>query len=585
MNSILRFLTLALLSVIFFQCQKEVIDSFGTTPPVSGTDPITTALQGNVLDENSKPAMGVTVQVGNKTTTTNARGYFRIPAAALDKNASLVVAEKAGYFKAYRSFAATSGTNQVVIKLVKKTVSGTVDAASGGEVTLGSGAKVALPANGIVQASNGSAYTGTVNVYAAYIDPTANDIAQVVPGSFMADDKNNHRVTLESYGMMAVELQSPSGQKLQVKSGLTATLTTPIPASVQASAPATIALWYVDEQTGIWKEEGTATKSGNNYVGTVKHFSFWNCDGWFSAITLSLTLKTNEGVPLVHTAVRIKRTVAGGVSQSYGYTDSLGQVSGLVPMNESLVLDVLDVCNNSVYSQNIGPFTQNSNLGILTIPSTTAGLVTVKGKLVNCSGAPVSNGYAIIYYNNGSYYAATDASGNFSRSFTQCSSTPASAQILGTDATSQQQGSMVNVTVTSPVTNAGSINACGTSTLQYINYNLNDTLHAISSLVGDTVMAYPDSLQGSTGAQFYGYHGATSDYIQFRFNATGTGTFPMLGIMANNRWAASLIQPFNVVITSYPLSPGQFWEGTFTGQFKEQNNNTHTITGSFRIRK
>jgi hypothetical protein len=59
----------------------------------------------------------------------------------------------------------------------------------------------------------------------------------------------------------------------------------------------------------------------------------------------------------------------------------------------------------------------------------------------------------------------------------------------------------------------------------------------------------------------------------------------MLGIMANNRWAASLIQPFNVVITSYPLSPGQFWEGTFTGQFKEQNNNTHTITGSFRIRK
>jgi hypothetical protein len=585
MNSILRFLTLALLSVIFFRCQKEVSDNFGTTPPVSGSDPITTVLQGNVLDENSKPAMGVTVQVGNKTTTTNARGYFRIPAAALDKKASLVVAEKAGYFKAYRSFSATSGTNQVVIKLVKKTVSGTVDAASGGEVTLGSGGKVALPANGIVQASNGSAYTGTVNVYAAYIDPTASDIAQVVPGSFMADDKNNQRVTLESYGMMAVELQSPSGQKLQVKPGLTATLTTPIPAAVQASAPATIALWYIDEQTGIWKEEGTATKSGSNYVGTVKHFSFWNCDGYFPAITLSLTLKTNEGVPLVHTAVRIKRTASGGVSQAYGYTDSLGQVSGLVPMNESFVLDVLDVCNNSVYSQNIGPFTQNTNLGTITIPSTTAGLVTVKGKLVNCSGAAVSNGYAIIYYNNGSYYAATDASGNFSRSFTQCSSTPANAQILGTDATSQQQGSMVNVTVTSPVTNAGSINACGTSTLQYINYNLDDTLHAISSLVGDTVLAYPDSLQGSTGAQFYGYHGATSDYIQFRFNATGTGTFPMLGIMANNRWAATLIQPFNVVITSYPVSPGQFWEGTFTGQFKEQNNNTHNITGSFRIRK
>lgn len=49
--------------------------------------------------------------------------------------------------------------------------------------------------------------------------------------------------------------KSDGGKKLQIKSGAVATLTSPIPAETLSSAPATIALWYVDEQTGVWKEE------------------------------------------------------------------------------------------------------------------------------------------------------------------------------------------------------------------------------------------------------------------------------------------------------------------------------------------
>jgi hypothetical protein len=45
----------------------------------------------------------------------------------------------------------------------------------------------------------------------------------------MADDKDAKRVFLTSYGMMAVELQSTAGERLQLKSGSTATLTSPIP--------------------------------------------------------------------------------------------------------------------------------------------------------------------------------------------------------------------------------------------------------------------------------------------------------------------------------------------------------------------
>ena len=97
--------------------------------------------------------------MGNQTATTDADGYFRIRNAALDKKAALVTAEKAGYFKAYRTFPATSGTNQVVIKLIPRDLTGTIDAAAGGDVTTTEGLKIALPANGVVSAASGAAYS------------------------------------------------------------------------------------------------------------------------------------------------------------------------------------------------------------------------------------------------------------------------------------------------------------------------------------------------------------------------------------------------------------------------------------------
>ncbi|RYF43459.1 MAG: hypothetical protein EOO27_44290, partial [Comamonadaceae bacterium] len=60
---------------------------------------------------------------------------------------------------------------------------------AGGDATLSNGSKVSLPANGIVDAATGAAYTGSVKVYAAYIDPSSQDIAQVIPGSLTANDK------------------------------------------------------------------------------------------------------------------------------------------------------------------------------------------------------------------------------------------------------------------------------------------------------------------------------------------------------------------------------------------------------------
>lgn len=581
------------ISLLAIHCQKEIsngidgpeIPDFTNPAPA----PVTATLQGNILDEAGKPAIGVVIKVGSKTATTNARGYFRIQDSELDKKSSLVTAEKQGYLKAYRVFSATSGVNQVEIKLIKKIAAGTVSAASGGNVTLANGASIALPAKGIIKASGG-AYTGDVNVYAAYIDPTANDIASLVPGSFMADDKDNKRVILASYGMMAVELETGSGEKLQIANGSKAVLTTPIPSSLQSSAPASIKLWYVDEQTGIWKEEGMATKNGNNYVGDVKHFSYWNCDIPVPVVPFSAIIKTAEGTPIVHAHVSF-RAATGYNGTSYGYTDSLGQVTGFIAANTNLILEILapTPCTDVIYSQPVGPFSSTANLGTIAVNNSSSSLVTIKGKLLNCSNAPVTTGYAIINYGNYVRYAAVNSTGDFVLTFTTCSVAPASCEITGVDEAAQQQGTVVNVVITSPVTNAGTLTACGTSASQYVNYTLDGVNYSIAENT-DSLIVYttPQQPAGAfthttavTGLRWM------SHYIDFDFeNNTTAGTYPLVSLVVENYNHTTLVSPFNIVMTSFPQAVGEFYEGNLTGQFSDGTDPAiHNISCSFRIRK
>jgi len=250
------FILLGLLSIISFHCQKEL---GYVRQNINGNSFLTgnAVIQGNIFDENGQPAIGAVIKSGDKTITTDSHGYFRIIGSVSDKGASLITAEKDGYFKAYRSFVPTSGVNQVIIKLLRKNLSGDINSTTGGNVSLSDGSKISLAANSVAKAT-GEKYAGPVRIFATYIDPTSQDISQTIPGSLMADNKDGNRVVLTSYGMLAVQLESSTGEKLQIASGSTATLIISIPSPIQSSAPNSISLWYVDEQTGTWKEEGTA---------------------------------------------------------------------------------------------------------------------------------------------------------------------------------------------------------------------------------------------------------------------------------------------------------------------------------------
>ncbi len=398
----ISFLFLLISSIFLFNaCQREIEGGGAPTPTPTPPGPVvndaimvTGGVNGIVVDENNQPVAGVTVTSGTASTTTDRYGAFKFRNISLSKANATVKVIKNGYFNAFRSFPATAGViNNVRIKLIPKTNSGSFTASTGGTISIAGGGKLVMPANAITDAG-GTAYSGTVNVAMAWIDPSSADLPFTLMGDLRGITTGGEERGLSTYGMLGVELTGPGGVPMKVAAGKTAELTFPIPASLLSGAPATIDLWHFDEATARWKQEGTATKSGSFYIAQVSHFSFWNCDAPFPVIDLCMSFKDNNNQPLVNAQVRIKRVVNN--AYGYGRTDSLGNLCGKVPKDEALVLEVLDICNNVIYTQNIGPFSAAATLPPVTVNIPAANNLIITGTVTNCANANVTNGAVVL---------------------------------------------------------------------------------------------------------------------------------------------------------------------------------------------
>jgi hypothetical protein len=593
-------LTLFVLSLSIFLvtgCQREIHDPGGNTnppPPPPGSTVndnimVTASVRGTVIDENNKPVMGATITSGTNTTTTDRYGIFRFNNISVSKANGYVKVTKSGYFLGTRTFVTTTGrTHNVRIKLIPKTNSGNFTGSTGGSVTINGGGKLVMPANAITDAS-GNAYTGTVNVAMTWIDPTSNDLPNIIPGDLRGVTTTNEERGLQTFGMLGVELTGSAGQQLKIATGQKADLTFPIPSSLQGNAPATIDLWHFDEATGRWKQEGTATKSGSNYIAQVSHFSFWNCDAPFPLVNLCMTIISSaDNIPANNVQVRIKRPNG---SYGYGRTDSIGNLCGKVPKDEPLVLQVLGQCSNVVYSQNIGPFTSDGSLGTITATFPATSTLTITGTVVNCGNTNVTNGAAIIYTGNGNSYSVPALNGSFSLNILRCDNASLNFTVLGVDYATQQQGTPVGGTGAAGTVNVGNVQACGTSSAQFLELMVDGNPY--------TYTAPPDYMSSSDSSGFSGSNVImviASDgtgnalYSNFTFNTTVftgiQGLEPGTRIFAGNLGTSTIVvtpSPTVNITTFGPLGTG-FIEGNFNWDM-DFAGVTKNVIGNFRVRR
>jgi hypothetical protein len=595
--------TKCLLAIIMFfglmSCQKEMNEittiSTGVIPDL--TTRVNASVTGFVTDENNLPVSGASVTFGTSTTSTDEYGYFRFNNQSVVKTAAVITVKFNGYFNGIKTIIAEPNRAAFVrIKMIPKANSGNFNGASGGTITLNNGLSIRFPANAIINplSSNNTPYTGQVNVSASWINPTATDLALIMPGDLRGIDANGAMKVLQTFGMAAVELFSPSGDKLQIAPGSKATISFPLPAAMSSTAPTTIPLWHFDEEAGLWKEEGFATKNGNTYVGEVSHFSFWNCDVPSNFVQFNCTVLDASGAPIPFAWVKVS-VVSNPYNCGFGFTDSTGYVSGYVPNNSQLNLEIFtDVnCGTPVYSQTFNTTNITISLGSINIPPTTLSVANVSGSVTDCSSSPVSNGY-LLMLKNGSYYRYNlNANGAYAFSVVLCNG-PENVSFIGEDVTSGQQSTPVAFTINNGINNVPGIQACGTTTQQFFNYTINGASYTITAPT-DTIFSFPNPQTNPPRIEVHAQRRTPSvppTYnnisIGFTSNGIATGSTQNMTLFytSNISDSTNITSPIPLNITEYG-NIGQFISGNFTGAVTGglPTSTVYNITGSFRVRR
>lgn len=571
------------ITLLFFSCQKPFSSDNGSNVQQPNlTIKVSSSVSGFVTDENEAAVMGATVQFGTSTISTDKYGYFEATNVQVTKEAAVVTVSKPGYFKGIKTYIAKEGKAAFFrIKLIPKTNVGTINGSSGGTVALTNGLSITLPAAAVVNAVTNAAYTGNINVAASWINPEANDLNRIMPGDLRGIDKDGAIKLLQTFGMAAVELTGASGELLQITAGKKATLSLSIPASLSAIAPASIPLWYFDEANGLWKEEGSAAKNGNNYTGEVGHFSFWNYDLPGNYVQFDCTLKDGGGNPVPYAHVKI--SVVGSNNSAWGTTDASGYVAGAVPNNAQLVLEVFAFyyCGTPVYTQSFTTTTVNVSLGVITLSTNLT--ATLSGTVTNCSNNPVTNGYVLI--SQGAFYTryAVSNTGTFNFSTLLCSNNT-QATIIAQDLIALQSSNPLPYTLQYGNNTIGNLVACGTQIQEYVNYTINGNSY--------TFAAPPDNINelGYTATTILLHASASNSYVGIGYTRSGTppsNIGNLTGFFSSHVNDSLLIStPIQVNITEFG-NIGQHVSGNFSGVMTSYSNPslTYTVTCFFRSKR
>ncbi|HJW28869.1 MAG TPA: hypothetical protein VJ508_06415, partial [Saprospiraceae bacterium] len=445
-------------------------------------------------------------------------------------------------------------THFVRIVLLDEQYVGSVQSSNGGSINVNDKVTLQFPADGVVTKS-GKAYSGEVRVTAQPIPADDEKLSDKMPGALVGINEANEKGALGSLGMVTVELTSPSGDELQLKNGTTVEMKMKVPDTKIGNAPATIPMWYFDETAGYWKQDGTATLIGNEYVAQLPHFTFWNCDAWFDLVKFGATFVYENGQPA--SQINVFLTILSLNAGSSGITNADGFVCGSVPANEVMLMEVRSPCGEVIYSQQIGPYTDTTMIGPITIPSTSFTYSTISGNAVDCNGNAVTDGFVKIMVGNNHYLANIyEPDGAFAVTLINCNDDP--YVITAYDEVNLKQ-SLPLTFPNAPVIDAGTITVCEDLT-EIVD------LEAVG-LPDHVIFHFPDMYINTGNTTLYSSDSTSNgQYFYVRFAGTTEGTYAATGEIGfqlpngDRAVAAGL----NVVITHYG-AVGDYITGTITG--------------------
>ena len=342
----------------------------------------------NVSDKEGYALTEVPVTINGTTVLTDQYGLAQFTGIS-QTSLMLVSASKEGYLTQTYQYSFDAMQENATASLTLQNlnpISHTVDSTEAIDITETElHTKLILPANSFVD-DQGNAVTGEVNITITPIDIRAVDNAFL--GGGQALTAAGESVALISTGMADYQF-SQNGSAVSLAPNTSATIEMDLAVTTGDDGRVfvegdTIEMWWFDEETGFWVEDGLGTvqlsdtsETGLKLVATVDHFTTWNWDYYkqddrssitFSCLKNGQPLAANESCQITASSTSINRQFVAG---SEGVT-------------------AINTPPNVTYS-----VTANSTSGN-TLWSGTATLTTVAGDnevSVNMVSTPTQTGY------------------------------------------------------------------------------------------------------------------------------------------------------------------------------------------------
>ncbi len=576
-------------------CVDEVDLERENITDVEPKEIIKTNLRGTVFDESNQVVKQAEVQIktadGWQQEQTDEFGQFEFLDVRVRGASAFIKVKTPGKFQAFRRADVIKNKNNYTeIKVLEQTIVGTISATAGGAVSTSSGAQVRLPANAVVT-QNGQSYTGSISVAMQWIDPTADDLHQRLVGDLSGIDIEGNEVVLGTFGMMNVELWDDQGNELQLAEEARAELTWPVPSERLSEAPQSIPVWSYDEELGTWIEEEVALQDGNRFVGEVGHFSSWNLDWKGPSILVEGQVTYNNSSGSILTAFRVEvHSPLFGSRGGYLTPDGEFQFRRF-PADEVFDLTIKNICGETIYEETYGPFSQDTDLGVIDISNNGTGETSVSGIAVDCDNNPIEGAIVQIETSLNKYYIEeTESDGQFEFTVPFCGSST-SAEVSIVDPNQMLVSAPQSITITSSADiDLGNVRVCDQAALffqlsvdtfdlfytppqDFPFFFKNNQSTAGSEIGVESNQGFIQILTGETISDIGSYD---SPFHNFYISDRNS-----VAVYANNNPAN-----LNIEITEYSDTPGEYIGGSFMGTVSRDSTGLGSpvdISGTFRL--
>lgn len=402
-------ITTAVFLCTILGCQKDTLVETKTVIGPPGPEvfhQVNGDVIGYVVNEELEPVTDAMVSIGQNMTTTDLYGVFRFNNVPLNPAGTFIRVVHDNYLFGSDLIYPTEGTVHSRTMLMKYESNKTFNATAGGTVNVDGGGQIFF-SPGSVATESGDPYQGIVEITAKRLATDDPYINQKMPGGLIGEDNSGNTMVLGTMGMVVVELRGSEGQKLDLLQGETASVVFPITGEQLSVAPGEIPLWYFNEEKGTWIEEGSAVLEGDSYVGSVRHFSFWNCDLPIPWINGCIEVVYENGEPAAGIEVRLITNLLGVGSQ---YTGTRGVTCGIIPRDVPMMLELMwPGCGEPILRKSLGVITTQNDIEKIILPFNN---FSVFGT-VSCAGDPISDATVLVRLDDEIQIGAADVDGMF----------------------------------------------------------------------------------------------------------------------------------------------------------------------------